>query len=134
MANPHADTNQPEAQVTHTISGVVEITPDMAFKIGDKDTLYVTARPASGSRAPIAQQQIKVLDFPVHFQIDNTMAPPMDMGAGTLDQHEKVIITARLAKPGGMMPANGDLEGQIEEPANVGADNVVVTINKEVSR
>ncbi|MCD8340365.1 MAG: c-type cytochrome biogenesis protein CcmI [Burkholderiales bacterium] len=133
MSSMTTEAQQPE-KVTHTISGIVEITPEMAFKIGDKDTLYITARPASGSRAPIAQQHIKVLDFPVHFQIDNTMHPPVDMGAGTLDQHERVIITARLSKEGSIMPSNGDLEGQIAEPANVGANDVVVKIDEEYHR
>ena len=90
--------------------------------------LYVTARPASGSRAPIAQLKIKVLSFPVHFKLDNTMLPPMDMGGGTLDEHENVMITARLGNSQQMMPANGDLEGQTSNAVKVGADDVTLKL------
>lgn len=119
---------------THFISGVVELDPKFEEQAAKLDTLYVTARPASGSRAPIAQQKIKVLSFPVHFKIDNTMLPPMDMGGGTLDQHDAVIITARLGTAQQMMPANGDLDGQTETAVKVGSTDVKVKLSTVVQR
>ena len=119
-----------KAKPTHAISGIVELSPDLIEKVGDHTTLYVTARPASGSRAPIAQFQMKVLDFPAHFTVDNTMTPPMDMGAGTLDQHKEVIVTARLGKAGSIMPAAGDLEGTTGQPIPVNSKDVRIILNK----
>lgn len=119
---------------THFISGIIELDPKLAEQASHYDTLYVTARPAGGSRAPIAQFKMKVLDFPVHFKLDNTMLPPMDMGAGTLDQHETVIVTARLGHADQMMPANGDLEGKTGEPVKVGADNVRILVDSVIQR
>ncbi len=120
-----------KAEVTHKLSGVVEISPDLHTKVGDRNTLYVTARPASGSRAPIAQFQMKILDFPAHFTIDNTMLPAMDMGAGTLDQHKEVIVTARMGKAGSIMPAPGDLEGSTEKAVPVNSDNIKIILTKQ---
>lgn len=119
---------------THFISGVVELDPKLAEKAAHFDTLFVTARPANGSRAPIAQFKVKVLDFPVHFTLDNTMIPPMDMGGGTLDQHDAVIVTARLGHAQQIMPANGDLEGKTSSPVKVGSDDVQIRLDSEISR
>ncbi len=128
---------QPEEKprvVTHTISGIVEIDPKLLEKMGDRSVLYVTARPASGGRMPIVQHQIAVLDFPVHFKIDNTMLPPMDMGAGTLDKHEMVLISARLGYPNRAMPQDGDLEGISAKPVPVNSDNVQVVLDKVIKK
>lgn len=121
-------------KATHFISGVVELDPKLEEQAAKFDTLYVTARPASGSRAPIAQLKIKVLSFPVHFKLDNTMLPPMDMGGGTLDEHENVMITARLGNSQQMMPANGDLEGQTSNAVKVGADDITLKLTNVIAR
>ena len=121
-------------KATHFISGVVELDPKLEEQAAKFDTLYVTARPASGSRAPIAQLKIKVLSFPVHFKLDNTMLPPMDMGGGTLDEHDTVMITARLGNSQQMMPANGDLEGQTSNAVKVGADDVTLKLTNVIAR
>ena len=83
---------------------------------------------------PIVQMQVRVVDFPLHFRIDSTMLPPIDMGAGTLDQHKEVYVTARLGKPGQIMPANGDLDGSTEVPVKVGANDVKVVLTKVIQR
>lgn len=123
-AQNQASSPKVEHKITHVISGIVELSPQLASKALEHDTLYITARPASGSRAPIVQLQLKVLDFPVHFKLDNTMFPPMDMGGGKLSDHEKVIITARLGKAGSIMPQPGDLEGSTKEPVSIEAKDV----------
>ncbi len=125
---------QDAAKPTHHISGVVEISEALHEKMGDLDTLYVTARPASGGRMPIAQLKIKVLSFPVHFTLDNTMVPPMDMGGGTLDQHETVMVTARLGKANQTMPANGNFEGSSGQPIKVGDEDVKITLDSILAR
>ncbi len=125
---------QEAAKPTHRISGVVEISEALHEKMGDMDTLYVTARPASGGRMPIAQLKIKVLSFPVHFTLDNTMVPPMDMGGGTLDQHEAVMVTARLGKANQTMPANGNFEGSSGQPVKVGDEDVKITLDSILAR
>ncbi len=125
---------QPQMEATHFVEGTIEISPEMAEKVGDKDTLYITVRPPAGARTPIAQQQVKIFDFPVHFKIDNTMLPPVDMGAGTLDKYETVNVTARLGGANTPMATNGDLEGQTEAPVKVGATDVKLTIDRENKR
>lgn len=122
------------AAVEHTVGGVVEIAPELVSKLGTRNVLYITARPASGSRAPIVQMQIAVLDFPVHFRLDNTMVPPMNMGSGSLGSYEEVTVTARLGTAGSPMPRNGDIEGATEVPVKIDSDGATIVLNKEVIR
>ena len=53
---------------------------------------------------------------------------------GTLDEHESVMITARLGNSQQMMPANGDLEGQTSAPVKVGADDVTLKLTNVIAR
>ena len=62
------------------------------------------------------------------------MLPPMDMGGGTLDEHENVMITARLGNSQQMMSANGDLEGQTSNAVKVGADDVTLKLTNVIAR
>lgn len=121
--------NQSEA-VTHVIEGTVELSDALKEKAKAFDTLYITARPAQGGRMPIVQTQIRVLDFPVHFKLDNTMKPRVDMGGGLLSEHSTVRITARLGKAGSIMPQPGDLDGAAAEPVANSAEGVKVVIDK----
>lgn len=131
---PQQDDNQASSHVTATLAGEVTVDAALKDKIGDFNTLYITARPATGSKAPIAMTKIAVLDFPVHFSLDNTMLPPMDMGAGTLDQYKEVTITARLGKPNSPMPGSGDLQGSTTKPVAIGSSDVNIVLDKVVSR
>jgi cytochrome c-type biogenesis protein CcmH len=115
-------------QVTHRISGVVNISPKLLEKAEDRSVLYITVRPADGSRTPIVQHRISVLDFPVHFTVDNTMVPPMNMGAAPLGEYKEVKVTARLSKENSMMPRSGDLIGE-SAAVKVGADDVGITLD-----
>ena len=56
------------------------------------------------------------------------------MGGGTLDEHENVMITARLGNSQQMMPANGDLEGQTSNAVKVGADDVTLKLTNVIAR
>lgn len=122
-----------QAAPTHFISGEVEISPELYEKAAasGRDTLYITARPADGSRTPIVQARTKVLGFPVHFTLDNTMRPLMNMGAADLSEYPKVIITARLSTETGMMPAAGDIEGATPEAVAVGAKDVKIILKSQ---
>jgi cytochrome c-type biogenesis protein CcmH len=115
-------------QITHRISGVVNISPKLLEKAEDRSVLYITVRPADGSRTPIVQHRISVLDFPVHFTVDNTMQPPMNMGAAPLGEYKEVTVTARLSKENSMMPRSGDLIGE-SAAVKVGADDVGITLD-----
>ena len=131
---PSQSAAAPQVKPTHFVEGTVSIDEALKAKAEGLDTLYVTARPATGGRMPIAQLRIKVLDFPVHFKLDNTMLPPMDMGGGTLDQHESLMVTARLGKGDQMMPADGNLEGSTNAPVKVGNSDVEIKLNSVFRR
>ena len=62
------------------------------------------------------------------------MVPPMDMGGGTLDQHETVMVTARLGKANQTMPANGNFEGSSGQPIKVGDEDVKITLDSILAR
>ncbi len=121
-------------KVTHTLSGVVQLSPSLVEKIQDRSVLYVSARPVSGNWAPIVQMRVVVLDFPVQFKLDNTMVPPMDMGSGSLDQHEEVIITARLGKQNSLMPQVGDLEGLTTKPVRLNSDSIQIVLDRVIAQ
>lgn len=131
---PQPSKEEAPIQVKTTLSGEITLGEALKDRTEGLSTLYITARPASGGRAPIAMTKIAVLDFPVQFRLDNTMLPPMDMGAGTLDQYKEVVVTARLGKPNSPMPMSGDLEGSTTAPVPIGSSDVKIVLDKITSR
>ena len=90
------------------IVGVVKLAPALAKQAAPGDVLFVFARPADGSRMPVAIQRVKAESFPLRFTLDDSTAMSP---AAKLSTQGKVIVEARLSKSGDATPKKGDLRG-----------------------
>lgn len=110
------------------VQGVVMIDAALAAKVKPEDVVFVLARPADGSRMPLAVKRVAVRDLPYAFRLDDSMA--MAPGA-KLSLHPRVIVTARVSRAGTAAPAKGDLEGA-SAPIAPGTSGVQITISKVI--
>ncbi len=111
-----------------SIAGEVRLDPSLASRIGPNDTVFIFARPADGSRMPLAILRKTAAELPAKFVLDDAMAMSPQ---GKLSLHPQVVIGARVSKSGSAMPQSGDLEGA-SKPVKVGAAGAVVVINQVV--
>ena len=111
-----------------SVRGTVQLAPALQGKANPESTVFIYARPASGSRMPVAFVKVKVKDLPYNFTLDQTMT--MAMGAETLADHKEVIVGARVSASGNFMPQAGDLEGEMQNPVQVGDSGIVFMIDK----
>lgn len=111
-----------------TVAGTIDIGADLKAKAAPTDRVFIIARPAQGSRMPLALTAVQVKDLPAKFTLDESMA--MSPSA-TLASAAEVIVSARVSKTGSPMPNAGDLEG-VSQPVKVGAKDVVVRIDRVV--
>lgn len=109
-----------------TVSGSVDVAPEIKSQAKPEDAVIIFARPADGSRMPLAITQAKVKDLPLKFTLDDSMAMSPELA---LSHHEKVIVGARISKSGAPMPRPGDFEG-LSAPVAVGAKGVSISINR----
>jgi len=116
----------PVAANATSVSGTVTITPALARRASPDDTLFVFARAPEGAGPPIAVLRARVKELPLKFTLDDSMAMSPD---NTLSRATRVVITARVAKSGGVVPQPGDLEGA-SKPVAPGASGVAVLIDK----
>jgi cytochrome c-type biogenesis protein CcmH len=109
-----------------TVGGIVNLSDAIKAKAAPTDTVFIFARPAEGSRMPLALMQVKVSELPARFTLDDTMAMSKDMKLSTVPS---VIVGARVSKSGRPMPSSGDLEG-LSKPVAIGTKDVAVTIDR----
>jgi cytochrome c-type biogenesis protein CcmH len=121
---PAADTTAPMA----VISGTVRIAPALAERAAPGDTVFVFARPETGSRMPLALTRLRVSDLPAAFRLDESTA--MGGGAGTSGAG-RVVVVARVSKSGDAAPASGDLEGT-SAPVAPGSSDVTVDVSRVI--
>jgi len=110
------------------LSGTIKLAPALAARAAPEDTVFVLARPAQGSRMPLAAVRVKVKDLPLKFSFDDSMA----MSAGAkLSDFAEVVVAARVSKSGNVVPERGDLEG-VSKPVRPGTTGMSVEIAKEI--
>jgi cytochrome c-type biogenesis protein CcmH len=128
-APPKAD--QPRAapaQAAKAVSGTVSLEPSLAGKAAPGDTVFILARPATGSRMPLAIARVTVAQLPYAFRLDDSMA----MAAGaTISSQTEVVVLARVSKAGSATPQKGDIEGSIG-PVAPGASGLKVVLQRVV--
>src|SRR5207244_1191856 len=91
------------------ITGIVRIAPDFAREVRPDDTLYILARPAQGSRMPLAVIRRKASELPYEFRLDDGQAMP---GGAPLSSANQVRVEARVSKSGDAIAKTGDLRGE----------------------
>jgi cytochrome c-type biogenesis protein CcmH len=111
-----------------TISGRVDLAPALAPKVSVSDTVFIYARPAEGSRMPLAVLRIPAKELPRAFTLDDTMA--MAPGA-VLSKASSVVVEARISKSGNAIPQPGDLFGR-SPPLKPGISGLAIVIDSVV--
>lgn len=123
--------DKPAASATTTtaqVSGSVTISAALKARAAPEDTVFIFARAADGSPAPLAVLRKRVADLPLKFVLDDSMA----MAAGmNLSKFGTVIVGARISKSGKPARQSGDLEG-LSKPVKVGSAGVSIVIDQEV--
>jgi len=109
-----------------TVGGTVTLSAELKAKVAPTDRVFIFARPAAGSRMPLALTALQVKDLPARFTLDDSMGMSPEF---KLSAQSEVIVGARVSKSGQPMPASGDLEG-LSVPVKVGTKDASITIDK----
>lgn len=110
------------------VGGTVTLSADLRAKVAPEDSVIIFARPAEGSRMPLALMRVQAKDLPKKFSLDDSMAMSPEFRLSKFDQ---VIVGARVSKSGSPMPQKGDLEG-LSKPVKLGRADVAITIDTEL--
>lgn len=100
------------------VSGQARIAPALMAQVQPTDTVFILARPASGSRMPLAVLRLRAADLPRAFTLDdsNAMSPQ-----ALLSSAGRVRVEIRVSRSGTAMPQAGDLGGtpvEVDVPAS----------------
>ncbi len=110
------------------LTGTIKLASALAARAAPEDVVFVLARPAQGSRMPLAALRVKVKDLPLKFSFDDSMAMS---SAAKLSDFAEVVVAARISKSGNVVPQAGDLEG-VSKPVHPGTTGLSVEIATEV--
>lgn len=111
------------------ISGVVNVSPELASKLKDTDVLYIIVR-SQQVGPPTAVKRFVNPKFPLQYVVgpEDSMMP----GANGFASGDPLTVAARISRTGNAMPAAGDLEGIFKEnPVKPGKGGVDITIDRE---
>lgn len=133
-ASPFAAAPAPEAAPVAAAAGAEAITGRITLKaelksqVGPDDTVFIFARPASGSKMPLAILRKKASELPLDFKLDDSLAMSP---AARLSSASQVIVGARISKTGNAMPSPGDLQG-LSAAVSVGSRDLRIEIGEAV--
>ncbi len=116
------------AAAASAVSGTVRLSAQLKAQAAPEDSVFIFARPADGSRMPLAILRKQVKDLPLNFTLDDSLAMSP---AARLSLAQQVIVGARISKSGQAMPQSGDLQG-LSAPVKVGTTGLVVEISSAV--
>lgn len=114
------------------IEGHVELSPELVARVAAGDTLYVSARSATGPRMPRAVLR-RALDAATParwaFVLDDgsAIAPQLRLSGA-----ESVVVSARISRSGSATPAPGDLIGESAplSPRGAAARGLVLRVDR----
>lgn len=115
----------PASVAGKSISGNIELSPDLKSKIKSGDIVMVIAR-KPGERMPVAVLKVAASDFPMSFTLNDSLA--MNPSA-PLSQLSEASIEVRISKTGMAKPEAGDLISSVQT-VKVGASNVRLLIDQ----
>jgi cytochrome c-type biogenesis protein CcmH len=110
------------------IEGTVVLSDALRSQLQPGTTLFVFARPAQGSRMPIAIARAPVGNWPFAFRLDDSSAMNAQQRLSTQGE---VVLGARISANGMATPQSGDLVGTLG-PVKVGAKGVKIVIDEVV--
>jgi cytochrome c-type biogenesis protein CcmH len=116
------------AQSVGFVAGRVSLSDKLKSQVSGNDTLFVFARPADGSRMPVALMRRRASELPLEFRLDDSMAMVPQM---RLSAQARVVVGARISKRGDATPKPGDFQG-ISAPVAVGAQGLRIDVEEVV--
>lgn len=124
---PAPSANAPAAAAAGAaISGTVSLSASLKGKFAATDTVFVIAKPADGTGAPLAVKRLSVADLPAKFTLTDgdAMAP-----ARSLSRFGEAQVSARLSRSGDAVPQVGDIASNVAR-AKVGADDIKLQLGQ----
>lgn len=106
------------------VSGRITLSDALKARVAPTDTLFVFARPADGSRMPVALMKRQASELPIEFSLDDSMAM---VPQARLSMQTRVIVGARISRRGDALPQSGDLQG-LSAPVAVGTQGLRLEI------
>ncbi|WP_332607468.1 c-type cytochrome biogenesis protein CcmI [Achromobacter sp. ESBL13] len=94
------------------LSGTARIADALRDQVQPGDTVFILARPVSGSRMPLAITQWRVSDLPRAFVLDDASAMSPD---ATLSKASRVRVEIRVSRSGKAAAQPGDLSGVLPD-------------------
>jgi cytochrome c-type biogenesis protein CcmH len=110
------------------VAGRVTVSEALKARIGADDTLFIFARPADGSRMPVAFLRRRASELPLDFALDDSLAM---VPQSRISQQTQVLVGVRVSKRGDAIAVAGDLQGQLG-PVAVGTTGLRLEINDVV--
>jgi len=127
-AQARAEPAAAKGAVAGSVAGEVRLDPALASRVKPDDTVFIFARPANGTRMPLAVLRKTASQLPAKFVLDDAMAMSPE---SKLSAHAEVVVGALVTKSGSAMAQAGDLEG-VSKPVKIGAAGTLVLINTVV--
>lgn len=114
-ATPGAATPSPSTGASVTtarLAGQARIADGLRDRVRPTDTVFILARPMTGSRMPVAILKMQVADLPRAFVLDDSTAMSPD---ATLSKAGKVRVEIRVSRSGNAAAQPGDLNGVLTD-------------------
>ena len=125
LAAAKRDTKAPPPSKA-ALSGEVSLSGALAAQARANDLVFIFARPAEGSRMPLAVLRVRVADLPYRFVLDEQSALP---GSARLADQSTVVVEARVARSGQAQTTSGDFYGTLEK-VKPGSRNLRLRIDR----
>ena len=125
LAAAKPDTKAPPPSKA-ALSGEVSLSGALAAQARANDLVFIFARPAEGSRMPLAVLRVRVADLPYRFVLDEQSALP---GSARLADQSTVVVEARVARSGQAQTTSGDFYGTLEK-VKPGSRNLRLRIDR----
>ncbi|MEN5157783.1 c-type cytochrome biogenesis protein CcmI [Achromobacter spanius] len=114
-AAPDATAPDPSAGASVTtarLAGQARIADALRDQVRPTDTVFILARPMTGSRMPVAILKMQAADLPRAFVLDDSTAMSPD---ATLSKAGKVRVEIRVSRSGNAAAQPGDLHGVLTD-------------------
>ena len=125
QAQTQAQTPSPPAVAGASVEGTVTVADALMPRPTAADTLFIFARPTSGSRMPLAIIRAKAGELPFQFKLDDSQAMSPQF---KLSGQAEVMLGARISRTGNATPQSGDLMGTLG-PVKTGARGLKLVID-----
>ncbi|MCX7562699.1 tetratricopeptide repeat protein [Xanthomonadaceae bacterium XH05] len=118
-----------DASSAPRLSVHVVLAPELAERVSPDDVLFVFARAAEGSRAPLAIQRLRAGDLPLSLTLDDShaMVPQMNLSSAA-----QIVVGARISRSGTAQAQPGDLETLSAPLPNSHQATITLTIDQIV--